>query len=71
MIFTIGLVVIFILVVIIIFAYQKIYNPGKLCKVCYRVVPEMVFVEATDEEDEMLDYSAKCPFCDSELNLND
>jgi len=68
MIFTVGLVAIFVLVVIIIFAYQKIYNPGKLCRVCYRVVPEMVLVEASDEEDEVLDYYAKCPFCDSELN---
>jgi hypothetical protein len=65
--FFIGLVIIFVLVVILIFAYQKIYNPGKLCRVCYRVVPEMVFVEEIDEEDGMLDYYAKCPFCDSEL----
>ena len=67
MFFTIGLVVIFILVVILIFAYQKIYNPGKLCRVCYRVVPELVFVEAIDEEDGVSDYYVKCPFCDSEL----
>ena len=66
MFFTIGLVVIFALVVVSIFAYQKIYNPGKLCKVCYRVVPEMVFVKTNDEEDSA-DYYAKCPFCDSEL----
>ena len=64
----IFLIAIFILVVVILFACQKIYNPGKLCKVCYRVVPEMVFVEATDEEEGELDYYAKCPFCDSELN---
>tara|TARA_B100001146_G_scaffold120748_1_gene106122 strand:+ start:227 stop:439 length:213 start_codon:yes stop_codon:yes gene_type:complete len=70
MFFTIGLVVIFILVVILIFAYQKIYNPGKLCHVCYRVVPEMVFVEASDEEG-VLDYYEKCPFCDSELEWGD
>ena len=71
MLFTVGLALIFFLVVVSIFAYQKIYNPGKLCKVCYRVVPEMVFVEATEEEDGVLDYYAKCPFCDSELNLDD
>ncbi len=71
MIFTVGLVAIFVLVVIIIFTYQKIYNPGKLCRVCYRVVPEMVLVEASDEEDGVLDYYEKCPFCDSELNWND
>ena len=71
MLFTIALVGLLILAVVLLFAYQKIYNPGKLCSVCYRVVPELVFVEATDEEDGMLDYSAKCPFCDSELNLND
>lgn len=66
MIFTIGLLLVLIIAVIALFAYQKIYNPGKLCRVCYRVVPEMVFVEETDEEE--LDYYAKCPFCDSELN---
>ena len=71
MLFTVGLALIFFLIVVSIFAYQKIYNPGKLCKVCYRVVPEMVFVEATEEEDGVLDYYAKCPFCDSELNLDD
>ena len=71
MLFTVGLALIFFLIVLSIFAYQKIYNPGKLCKVCYRVVPEMVFVEATEEEDGVLDYYAKCPFCDSELNLDD
>ena len=67
MLFTVGFALIFFLIVLSIFAYQKIYNPGKLCKVCYRVVPEMVFVEEIDEEDGMLDYYAKCPFCDSEL----
>ena len=71
MFFTIGLVVIFILVVILIFAYQKIYNPGKLCRVCYRVVPELVFVKASDEEDDVSDYYVKCPFCDSELEWGD
>jgi len=68
MLFTVALVIIFILTVSAIFAYQRIYNPGKLCRVCYRVVPEMVFVERTDEEEGALDYYAKCPFCDSELN---
>ena len=71
MIFTIVLLLLLIIAVIVLFAYQKIYNPGKLCRVCYRVVPEMVFVEATDEEDGVLDYYAKCPFCDSELNWDD
>jgi hypothetical protein len=66
MIFTIVLLLVLIIAVIALFAYQKIYNPGKLCRVCYRVVPEMVSVEETDEEE--LDYYAKCPFCDSELN---
>ncbi len=47
---------------------QKIYNPGKLCNVCYRVVPEMVFVEENDEEEGALDYYEKCPFCDNELD---
>lgn len=66
MIFTIVLLLVLIIAVIVLFTYQKIYNPGKLCRVCYRVVPEMVSVEETDEEE--LDYYAKCPFCDSELN---
>ena len=66
MIFTIVLLLVLIIAVIVLFTYQKIYNPGKLCGVCYRVVPEMVFVEETDEEE--LDYYANCPFCDSELN---
>ena len=69
MIFTIVILLLLIIAVIVLFAYQKIYNPGKLCRVCYRVVPEMVFVEETDEEE--LDYYAKCPFCDSELNWDD
>ena len=69
MIFTIVLLLILIIAVIVLFTYQKIYNPGKLCGVCYRVVPEMVFVEETDEEE--LDYYSKCPFCDSELNWDD
>ena len=68
MFFTICLVVTFILVVILIFTYQKIYNPGKLCRVCYRVVPELVFVEATDEEGVESDYYVKCPFCDSDID---
>ena len=71
MFFMIGLVVIFSLFVILIFAYQKIYNPGKLCRVCYRVVPEMVFVNEIDEEDGGSDYYVKCPFCDSELEWGD
>ena len=69
MIFTIVLLLILIIAVIVLFTYQKIYNPGKLCRVCYRVVPEMVFVEETDEEE--LDNYEKCPFCDSELNQDD
>ena len=68
MIFTIVLVAMFVLAIIAIFAYQKIYNPGKLCKVCYRVVPEIVVAWGAEEEDGALDYHAKCPFCDSELN---
>ena len=65
------LIFLFILAVVLLFAYQKIYNPGKLCRVCYRVVPEMVFSEESDEEEGALDYYAKCPFCDSELNWDD
>ena len=57
-----------ILAVVLLFAYQKVYNPGKLCSVCYRVVPELVFVEATDEEDGVPDYYVKCPFCDSDID---
>ena len=52
MIFTLVLVLFFVLAVVGIFAYQKIYNPGRLCKTCYRVVPAM---------------SPQCPFCDSEI----
>ena len=52
MIFTIALVAIFVLAVLAIFAYQKIYNPGRLCGVCYRVVPDLI---------------PQCPFCDNEL----
>ena len=68
MLFTIGLVVLLVLVVALLFAYQKVYNPGKLCSVCYRVVPELVFVEATDEEGGVSDYYLKCPFCDSDID---
>jgi len=68
MLFTIVLVGLLILAVMLLFAYQKVYNPGKLCSVCYRVVPELVFVEATDEEDGMSDYYVKCPFCDSDID---
>jgi len=53
MLFTIGLVVIFALVIVIIFLYQKIYNPGRLCNTCYRVVPDL---------------TPQCPFCDNDLN---
>ena len=56
MIFTIVLIALFVLVIIAIFAYQKIYNPGRLCNVCYRVVP---------------DQSPNCPFCDTELKWDD
>ena len=66
MLFTIALVGLLILAVVLLFAYQKIYNPGKLCSVCYRVVPELVFVEATDED--VSDYYVKCPFCDSDID---
>ena len=68
MLFTIALVGLLILAVVLLFAYQKVYNPGKLCSVCYRVVPEMGFVEATDEEDDVSDYYVKCPFCDSDID---
>ena len=68
MLFTIALVGLLILAVVLLFAYQKIYNPGKLCSVCYRVVPELVFVEATDEEGGVSDYYVKCPFCDSDID---
>ncbi len=52
MIFTVVLVLFFVLAVAGIFAYQKIYNPGRLCKTCYRVVSDKV---------------TQCPFCDSEI----
>ena len=68
MLFTIALVGLLILAVVLLFAYQKIYNPGKLCSVCYRVVPELVFVETTDEEGAGSDYYVKCPFCDSDID---
>ena len=53
MLFTIGLVALLVLVVVLLFAYQKIFNPGKLCSVCYRVVPEQ---------------APQCPFCDSDID---
>ena len=68
MLFTIAFVGLLILAVVLLFAYQKVYNPGKLCSVCYRVVPELVIVEATDEEDGVSDYYVKCPFCDSDID---
>ena len=68
MLFTIALVGFLVLAVMLLFTYQKLYNPGKLCNVCYRVVPELVFVEATDEEDGVSDYYVKCPFCDSDID---
>ena len=68
MLFTLALIGLLILAVVLLFAYQKIYNPGKLCSVCYRVVPELVFVEATDEGDGVSDYYVKCPFCDSDID---
>ena len=68
MLFTIALVGLLLLAVVLLFAYQKVYNPGKLCSVCYRVVPELVFVEATDEEGVESDYYVKCPFCDSDID---
>ena len=68
MLFTIALVGLLILAVVLLFAYQKVYNPGKLCSVCYRVVPELVFVEATVEEEGVSDYYVKCPFCDSDID---
>ena len=68
MLFTLALIGLLILAVVLLFAYQKIYNPGKLCSVCYRVVPALVFVEATDEEDGSSDYYVKCPFCDSDID---
>ena len=68
MLFTLAFLGLLVLAVVLLFAYQKIYNPGKLCSVCYRVVPELVFVEATDEEDDVSDYYVKCPFCDSDID---
>ena len=68
MLFTLALIGLLTLAVVLLFAYQKIYNPGKLCSVCYRVVPELVFVEATDEEGAGSDYYVKCPFCDSDID---
>jgi len=68
MLFTLVFLGLLVLAVVLLFAYQKIYNPGKLCSVCYRVVPELVFVEATDEEDGVSDYYVKCPFCDSDID---
>ena len=53
MIFTVVLLLILVLAVVGIFAYQKIYNPGRLCKTCYRVVPDQI---------------PKCPFCDTEID---
>ncbi|MCH2421017.1 MAG: hypothetical protein MK215_03615 [Candidatus Poseidoniia archaeon] len=53
MLFTIALVALLVLAVVLLFAYQKIYNPGKLCSVCYRVVPEL---------------APQCPFCDSDID---
>ncbi len=53
MLFTIALVLLLIIAVVLLFAYQNIYNPGRLCGVCYRVVPEK---------------AQKCLFCDSEIN---
>ena len=52
MLFTIGLVLVFVLFVIAIFAYQKFFNPGKLCNVCYRVVPDLI---------------PECPFCETKI----
>ena len=49
---TIVLFLIFVLAIVAIFAYQKIYNPGRLCDNCYRVVP---------------DNSPNCPFCDKKI----
>ena len=53
MLFTIVLVALLVLVVVLLFAYQKIYNPVKLCSVWYRVGPEL---------------AAQCPFCDSDID---
>ena len=53
MLFTIAFIVLLIIAVVSLFAYQKIYNPGKLCNRCYRVVPEQ---------------APQCPFCDSDID---
>ncbi len=53
MIFTILLFLILVLAVMSIFIYQRVYNPGRLCGVCYRVVPDL---------------SPTCPFCDSDID---
>lgn len=52
MIFTVVLLLILVFAVIGIFAYQKIYNPGRLCKTCYRVVPDQI---------------PQCPYCDTKI----
>lgn len=52
MIFTIVLFLVFVIAIVAIFAYQKIYNPGRLCDNCYRVLPEN---------------SPNCPFCDKKI----
>jgi len=56
MLFTIGLVVLFAIAIFAIFFYQKIFNPGRLCNLCYRVVPDL---------------APQCPFCDNELKWED
>jgi hypothetical protein len=56
MLFTIGLVVLFAIAIFAIFIYQKIFNPGRLCNLCYRVVPDL---------------ASQCPFCDNELKWDD
>jgi|TARA_B110000914_G_scaffold223490_1_gene239064 hypothetical protein len=56
MLFTIGLVVLFAIAIFAIFIYQKIFNPGRLCNLCYRVVPDL---------------APQCPFCDNELKWDD
>lgn len=56
MLFTIGLVLLFAIAIFAIFIYQKIFNPGRLCNLCYRVVPDL---------------APQCPFCDNELKWDD
>ena len=56
MLFTIGLVVLFAIAIFAIFIYQKIFNPGRLCNLCYRVVPDL---------------APQYPFCDNELKWDD